>query len=37
MEPGPEPVAALDAAKLGLTGQDAAWPATQWWQRYGDP
>ncbi len=37
MEPGPEPVAALDAAKLGLTDQDAAWPATQWWQRYGDP
>ncbi|CAB3729363.1 efflux transporter outer membrane subunit [Achromobacter denitrificans] len=37
MEPGPDPVAALDAAKLGLTGQDAAWPTTQWWQRYGDP
>ncbi len=37
MESGPEPVAALDAAKLGLTGQDTAWPATQWWQRYGDP
>ncbi|MGY6272334.1 efflux transporter outer membrane subunit [Achromobacter denitrificans] len=37
MEPGPEPVAALDAAKLGLTGQDAGWPTTQWWQRYGDP
>lgn len=37
MEPGRDPVAALDAAKLGLTGQDAAWPTTQWWQRYGDP
>jgi len=37
MESGPEPVAALDAAKLGLTAQDTAWPATQWWQRYGDP
>ncbi|SSW68432.1 efflux transporter outer membrane subunit [Achromobacter agilis] len=37
MESGPEPVAALDAAKLGLTAQDTAWPDTQWWQRYGDP
>ncbi|CAB5517019.1 Outer membrane protein OprM [Achromobacter anxifer] len=37
MESGPEPVAALDAAKLGLTSQDTAWPETQWWQRYGDP
>jgi len=37
MESGPEPVAALDAAKLGLTAQDTAWPATQWWRRYGDP
>ncbi|CAB3696392.1 MULTISPECIES: efflux transporter outer membrane subunit [Achromobacter] len=36
MEPGSEPVAALDAAKLGLTGHDTAWPETQWWQRYGD-
>ncbi|MGE8690066.1 MAG: efflux transporter outer membrane subunit [Achromobacter sp.] len=36
MEPGPEPVAALNASKLGLTGQDTAWPTTQWWQRYGD-
>ena len=30
MEPGSEPVAALDAAKLGLTGHDTAWPETQW-------
>ncbi len=37
MESGPEPVAALDAAKLGLTSQDTTWPETQWWQRYGDP
>lgn len=37
MDSEPQPVAALDAAKLGLTGQDAAWPATQWWERYGDP
>ncbi|KAG1529715.1 hypothetical protein G6F50_017809 [Rhizopus delemar] len=29
MEPGPEPVAALDAAKLGLTGgQETVWPNT---------
>ncbi|WP_447918847.1 efflux transporter outer membrane subunit [Achromobacter aegrifaciens] len=37
MESGSEPVTALDEAKLGLTNQDTAWPATQWWQRYGDP
>ncbi|MFD4839816.1 efflux transporter outer membrane subunit [Achromobacter sp. NPDC058515] len=37
MDSGPQPVAALDADKLGLTGQAAAWPATQWWERYGDP
>ncbi len=37
IEPGPEPVAALDAAKLGLTAQDADWPTDRWWQRYGDP
>ena len=37
MEPGSEPVAALDGAKLGLASQDTAWPETQWWQRYGDP
>lgn len=37
MEPAPQPVAALDAAKLGLTGQTADWPATHWWERYGDP
>ena len=37
MEPGSEPVAALDGAKLGLTSQETAWPETQWWQRYGDP
>lgn len=37
MESGSEPVAALDEAKLGLTTQDTAWPATLWWQRYGDP
>ncbi|WP_238927912.1 efflux transporter outer membrane subunit [Achromobacter xylosoxidans] len=36
MEPGPEPVAALNEAKLGLTGQAVAWPETKWWQRYGD-
>ena len=36
MEPGPEPVPALDATKLGLTGQNALWPADHWWQRYGD-
>ncbi|WP_429942402.1 TolC family protein, partial [Achromobacter xylosoxidans] len=36
MEPGPEPVAALNEAKLGLTGQTVAWPETKWWQRYGD-
>lgn len=36
MDPGPEPVAQLNASKLGLTGQDTAWPTTQWWQRYGD-
>ncbi|WP_367351736.1 efflux transporter outer membrane subunit [Achromobacter animicus] len=37
MEPAPKPVAALDAAKLGLTGQATEWPAAQWWERYGDP
>lgn len=36
MEPGPEPVPALDATQLGLTGQNAIWPADHWWQRYGD-
>ena len=36
MEPGPEPVPALDATKLGLTGQNVLWPADHWWQRYGD-
>ncbi|QVQ29235.1 efflux transporter outer membrane subunit [Achromobacter deleyi] len=37
MDSEPQPLAALDAAKLGLTGQAAEWPATQWWERYGDP
>ncbi|MGN6457694.1 MAG: TolC family protein, partial [Achromobacter mucicolens] len=36
MEPAPKPVAELDAAKLGLTGQATEWPAAQWWERYGD-
>lgn len=36
MEPGPEPVAALNEAKLGLTSQAVTWPETKWWQRYGD-
>lgn len=37
MDSGPQSVAALDGAKLGLTGKAADWPATQWWERYGDP
>ncbi len=37
MDPAPQPVAALDAAKLGLTGPAAEWPAAHWWERYGDP
>jgi NodT family efflux transporter outer membrane factor (OMF) lipoprotein len=37
MESGSEPVAALDEARLGISGQDTAWPSAQWWQRYGDP
>ncbi len=36
MEPGTEPVATLDAAKLGLSGQSVVWPTTEWWKRYGD-
>lgn len=36
MDPAPQPVAPLDAAKLGLTGPAVEWPATQWWERYGD-
>lgn len=37
MESGSEPVAALDEARLGISGQDTSWPSAQWWQRYGDP
>jgi NodT family efflux transporter outer membrane factor (OMF) lipoprotein len=37
MQKGPEPVAELSAQKLGLQDQAPAWPATQWWERYGDP
>lgn len=37
MEKGPTPVAELTEQKLGLSDQAAAWPTTQWWQRYGDP
>lgn len=37
MEKGPTPVPELTAQKLGLTEQSAAWPTTQWWERYGDP
>ncbi|ARP82494.1 hypothetical protein CAL12_17830 [Bordetella genomosp. 8] len=37
MEKGPTPVAELTEHKLGLSDQAAAWPTTQWWQRYGDP
>ncbi|MEN4921952.1 efflux transporter outer membrane subunit [Achromobacter spanius] len=36
MDSEPQPVAALDAAKLGLAEQAADWPAAQWWERYGD-
>ncbi|EHK64886.1 efflux transporter outer membrane factor lipoprotein 4 [Achromobacter arsenitoxydans SY8] len=36
MDSEPQPVAALDAAKLGLAGQAADWPTAQWWARYGD-
>lgn len=37
MEKGPAPVAEFTEQKLGLKDQAAAWPTTQWWQRYGDP
>ncbi|ANY15717.1 efflux transporter outer membrane subunit [Bordetella pseudohinzii] len=37
MEPAPQPVAELEPARLGLADAKTAWPATQWWQRYGDP
>ncbi|WP_432759296.1 efflux transporter outer membrane subunit [Bordetella genomosp. 2] len=37
MDPASEPVAQLDAARLGLHGQSVTWPDTQWWRRYGDP
>lgn len=36
MDPTTEPVAQLDAARLGLQGQSVTWPDTQWWRRYGD-
>ena len=36
MDSSTEPVAQLDAARLGLQGQSVTWPDTQWWQRYGD-
>ncbi|MCD0504981.1 TolC family protein, partial [Bordetella petrii] len=37
MDPSTEPVAQLDAARLGLQGKAVTWPDTQWWRRYGDP
>ncbi|CAJ49799.1 efflux transporter outer membrane subunit [Bordetella avium] len=37
MEPAPKPVATLTPAQLGLNDAQTAWPATQWWQGYGDP
>lgn len=37
MEKGPAPVPEITAQKLGLTEQSAAWPTTQWWERYEDP
>jgi len=37
MAPSTEPVAQLDAARLGLQGTTVTWPDTQWWRRYGDP
>lgn len=36
MEKGPTPVAELTGQKLGLAESAAAWPTTQWWERYGD-
>src|SRR3546814_7786357 len=36
MAPTTEPVAQLDAARLGLQGKSVTWPDTQWWRRYGD-
>ena len=36
MDSATEPVAQLDAARLGLQGQSVTWPDTQWWRRYGD-
>ncbi len=36
MEPAPQPVAKLEPAHLGLADAKTAWPASQWWQRYGD-
>jgi len=36
MAPTSEPVAQLDAARLGLQGTSVTWPDTQWWRRYGD-
>jgi NodT family efflux transporter outer membrane factor (OMF) lipoprotein len=36
MAPSTPPVAEIDAGKLGLSAQQAAWPDAQWWRRYGD-
>lgn len=36
MDPAPKPVAELEPAQLGLAGQNATWPANDWWARYGD-
>ena len=37
MDAGHPPASGLEPQALGLSDVPAAWPAAQWWRRYGDP